>query len=65
MTSPCRLRAGRTDASQEWTDVESISWLEPSADGFRNYLRHRSDLAARPRSMLVDKAQLLTLTRRR
>ncbi|QXD15019.1 catalase/peroxidase HPI [Rhodocaloribacter litoris] len=51
---------GRTDASQEQTDVESFQWLEPKADGFRNYL---SDRARRPaEELLVDKAQLLTLT---
>ncbi|GIV70225.1 catalase/peroxidase HPI [Caldilinea sp.] len=51
---------GRTDASQEQTDVESFQWLEPKADGFRNYL---SEKARRPaEELLVDKAQLLTLT---
>ncbi len=50
---------GRTDASQEQTDVEAFEVLEPAADGFRNYLKttHSS-----PEEMLVDKAQLLTLT---
>jgi catalase-peroxidase len=51
---------GRTDASQEQTDVDSFKVLEPAADGFRNYLRgeHRSS----PEELLVDKAQLLKLT---
>ncbi len=51
---------GRTDASQEQTDVESFSVLEPIADGFRNYKNARLDVAAEV--MLVDRAQLLTLT---
>lgn len=51
---------GRTDASQEQTDVESFDVLEPSADGFRNYADARHKTAAE--EMLVDKAQLLTLT---
>jgi len=51
---------GRTDASQEQTDVESFAVLEPSADGFRNYLR--SGHAASAEELLVDRAQLLTLT---
>ncbi|NNE35461.1 MAG: catalase/peroxidase HPI, partial [Rhodothermales bacterium] len=51
---------GRTDASQQQTDVESFEPLEPQADGFRNYLRKGlEDYAA---ELLVDKAQLLTLT---
>ena len=51
---------GRTDASQEQTDVESFAILEPSADGFRNYLNriHR----ATAEELLVDRSQLLTLT---
>lgn len=52
--------AGRTDASQEQTDVESFSVLEPIADGFRNYLKGKYAVSAE--DMLVDKAQLLTLT---
>ena len=52
--------AGRADASQEQTDVESFEVLEPAADGFRNYLRTHHTAAAE--AMLVDKAQLLTLT---
>jgi catalase-peroxidase len=51
---------GRTDASQEQTDVESFGVLEPSADGFRNYLRAGDKLP--PETRLVDKASMLTLT---
>jgi catalase-peroxidase len=51
---------GRTDASQEQTDVESFAPLEPVADGFRNYLKARFSVAAE--ELLVDKAQLLTLS---
>jgi len=51
---------GRTDASQEQTDVESFGPLEPLADGFRNYAR--KGLEASAAELLVDKAQLLTLT---
>ncbi len=52
---------GRTDASQEQTDVESFAVLEPVADGFRNYLKE--DMAGLPAErLLLDKAQLLTLT---
>lgn len=51
---------GRTDASQEQTDVESFAVLEPKADGFRNYLQHGT--ARRAEELLVDRAQLLTLT---
>lgn len=51
---------GRADALQEQTDVESFSVLEPSADGFRNYKNSR--YAASAEDMLIDKAQLLTLT---
>ena len=51
---------GRTDASQEQTDVHSFAVLEPKADGFRNYLRTRN--GASPEEYLVDKAQLLKLT---
>jgi catalase-peroxidase len=51
---------GRTDATQEQTDAASFAPLEPTADGFRNYLRlgHKT----RPEDLLVDRAQLLTLT---
>ncbi len=51
---------GRTDASQEQTDVESFAYLEPVADGFRNYLKAKYAVSAE--ELLVDKAQLLTLT---
>jgi catalase-peroxidase len=51
---------GRTDASQEQTDVESFEVLEPIADGFRNYLKGKYTVSAE--TLLVDKAQLLTLT---
>jgi catalase-peroxidase len=51
---------GRADATQEQTDVESFSVLEPIADGFRNYLKGRYTVPAE--HLLVDKAQLLTLT---
>jgi len=51
---------GRTDASQEQTDVESFAVLEPAADGFRNYLRAKYAVTAE--ELLVDRAQLLTLT---
>ncbi|MBP6478055.1 MAG: catalase/peroxidase HPI [Chitinophagaceae bacterium] len=52
--------AGRTDASQEETDVESFDVLEPGADGFRNYYKPKHKASAE--EMLVDKAQLMTLT---
>lgn len=52
--------AGRADASQEETEVDSFSWLEPNADGFRNYVKSR--YASVAEDMLVDKAQLLNLT---
>lgn len=51
---------GRMDASQEQTDVESIAYLEPRADGFRNYRKEKSDVSTE--ALLIDKAQLLTLT---
>ncbi|RZK77413.1 MAG: hypothetical protein EOO92_12940 [Pedobacter sp.] len=51
---------GRTDASQEQTDVDSFTYLEPIADGFRNYKKGRS--VASTEELLVDKAQLLTLS---
>ncbi len=51
---------GRTDATQEQTDVESFAALEPAADGFRNYVRARFSVC--PEDLLIDKAQLLTLT---
>ncbi|PZR41310.1 MAG: catalase/peroxidase HPI, partial [Azospira oryzae] len=52
--------AGRADASQEQTDVESVGYLEPLADGFRNYRNIKAD--ASTEELLIDKAQLLTLT---
>jgi catalase-peroxidase len=52
--------AGRTDASQEQTDVEAFAVLEPVADGFRNYLKTKYTVSAA--ELLVDRAQLLTLT---
>jgi catalase-peroxidase len=51
---------GRTDASQEQTDVESFAVLEPTADGFRNY--QRAGLKTPAEEMLLDRAQLMTLT---
>lgn len=52
--------AGRSDASQEQTDVEAFAVLEPIADGFRNYMKKGYSISAE--EMLVDKAQLMTLT---
>jgi catalase-peroxidase len=51
---------GRTDASQEQTDVESLGVLEPVADGFRNYLK--GEYAVSAEELLLDRAQLMTLT---
>jgi catalase-peroxidase len=51
---------GRSDASQEQTDISSFDVLEPTADGFRNYVRTKYPV--KTEEMLVDKAQLLTLT---
>ncbi len=51
---------GRMDASQEQTDVEGFAFLEPLADGFRNYMKKKYALSTE--DLLVDKAQLLTLT---
>lgn len=51
---------GRTDASQEQTDVESFAVLEPVADGFRNYLKNKFSVSTE--ALLIDRAQLLTLT---
>ena len=51
---------GRTDASQKQTDVEAFAVLEPAADGFRNYLKTKYTVSAE--ELLVDRAQLLTLT---
>jgi catalase-peroxidase len=52
--------AGRTDATQEQTDVESFAVMEPQADGFRNYLK--ADYSVSAEELLIDRAQLLTLT---
>ena len=52
--------AGRTDATQEQTDIESVAYLETAADGFRNYRKNTS--AVSTEELLIDKAQLLTLT---
>ncbi len=52
--------AGRSDASQEETDVESFGYMEPQADGFRNYRKRRSSVLTE--TLLVDKANLLSLT---
>jgi catalase-peroxidase len=52
--------AGRMDASQDKTDVESVGFLEPIADGFRNYRKER--IPATTEALLIDKANLLTLT---
>ncbi len=52
--------AGRTDATQEWTDVESFAVLEPTADGFRNFLGNGHQLPAE--ALLLERAHLLTLT---
>jgi catalase-peroxidase len=51
---------GRTDAAQEQTDVDSFAFLEPAADGFRNYLR--KGLEGSAAELLVDRANLMTLT---
>lgn len=51
---------GRMDASQEQTDVESMGYLEPAADGFRNYLKRKYTVSTE--ALLIDRAQLLTLT---
>jgi catalase-peroxidase len=51
---------GRTDASQEQTDVKSFAVLEPAADGFRNYLKTKYSVSAE--ELMADRAQLLTLT---
>ncbi|RDC56200.1 catalase/peroxidase HPI [Pedobacter chinensis] len=52
--------AGRMDASQEQTDVESFGYLEPEADGFRNYRKSKSPVSTE--ALLIDKAHLLTLS---
>ncbi len=53
---------GRGDATAEQTDVESVAWLEPQADGFRNFVKADRADPRSPAEMLVDKAQLLGLT---
>ena len=57
---PVPFTPGRTDATQAQTDVDSFAVMEPAADGFRNYLRAKYTVSAE--ELLVDKAQLLTLT---
>ncbi len=54
------FRPGRTDASQKQTDVDSFAVLEPVADGFRNYIKGKYSVSSE--TLLIDKAQLLTLT---
>jgi catalase-peroxidase len=54
------FKPGRIDASQAQTDVESVAWLEPSADGFRNYVSSGREAAAA--ELLVDRANLLDLS---
>jgi len=54
------FNAGRTDATKEQTDIESVGYLEPVADGFRNYRKNKS--AVSTEELLIDKAKLLTLT---
>ncbi len=54
------FNAGRMDATQEKTDVESVGYLEPAADGFRNYRKSSTNVSTE--ELLIDKAQLLTLT---
>jgi catalase-peroxidase len=51
---------GRTDATQEMTDVDPQNYLEPFADGFRNYIK--PDIDARPEDMMIDRSALLALT---
>ena len=53
---------GRTDASQDQTDVEAFAALEPNSDGFRNFRRVHENITASSEEMLVDRSQLLTLT---
>ncbi|RZJ63656.1 MAG: catalase/peroxidase HPI, partial [Flavobacterium sp.] len=60
LTNKVPFTAGRMDASQEQTDIESFGYLEPQADGFRNYSKTRFTVSTE--ELLVDKAQLLTLT---
>jgi catalase-peroxidase len=51
---------GRGDATQEWTEVESFKWMEPQADGFRNYLKTRQRV--KTEELLLDRASLLGLS---
>ena len=51
---------GRTDASQEQTDADSFKWLKPKADAFRNW--YPADAGTPPDELMIDRAQLLTLT---
>ena len=60
VTAEVPFAAGRVDARQDQTDVESFDVLEPAADGFRNY--SKGNLGVPTEAMLVDKAQMLTLT---
>ncbi|MBA2113200.1 catalase/peroxidase HPI [Bremerella alba] len=53
---------GRTDATQEMTDVESVAYLEPTSDGFRNYIGKNDYDRRNPEEKLIDKANLLTLS---
>tara|TARA_R110002072_G_scaffold112331_4_gene241359 strand:- start:9045 stop:11255 length:2211 start_codon:yes stop_codon:yes gene_type:complete len=59
-TISVEFKAGRTDATQEQTDIESFAVLEPAADGFRNYQKATYRVSAE--ELLLDKAQLLTLS---
>jgi catalase-peroxidase len=59
-TVAVQFAPGRMDASQEQTDVDSFAVLEPAADGFRNYLKTKYKISAE--ELLIDRAQLLTLT---
>ncbi|MEO7635927.1 MAG: peroxidase family protein, partial [Sphingomicrobium sp.] len=57
---PVPFTGGRGDATQEWTDVESFHWMEPQADGFRNYLKTRQSV--KTEELLLDRASLLDLS---
>ena len=60
MNIPVQFTAGRTDASQEQTDIRGMAVLEPMSDGFRNYIKPQYNIPSE--ELLLDKAQLLTLT---